>query len=117
MIDEASFGRTAMKAGLVVAAVLALAACDRIKDRDKAPVWTMYQSNPYNLTARVYFATFNSKLKGEQKKGDPTPDQYRCEMAAGVLNEKIRGANDGAQPVRYWCEKGKYKEVADAKVE
>jgi hypothetical protein len=117
MIDEASFGRAAIKAGLVVVAVLALAACDRVKDRDKAEAWTMYQSNPTNLTARVHFATFNARLEGERKQGAPTANRYNCEMAAGVLNEKIRTANDGAQPVRYWCEKGKYREVADAKAE
>lgn len=117
MIDEASFGRAAFRAGLALAAVLALAACDKIKDRDKAEVWTMYQSNPLDMSARVHFATFNSRLKGEQKKGDPTPNQFNCEMAAGVLNEKVRSANNGGQPVRYWCEKGKYKETADTKSE
>jgi hypothetical protein len=117
MIDQASFGRTAMRAGLMLSAVLALAACDKVKDRNKAEVWTLYQSNPLDTTARVHFATFNSALKGEQKKSDPTPNQYNCEMAAGVLNEKIRSANNGGQPVRYWCEKGKYKAEADAKGE
>jgi hypothetical protein len=117
MIDEASFGRAAVKAGLAVAAALTLAACDKIKDRDQAEVWTMYQSNPYNLTARVHFATFDSKFKGEQKAGEATPNEHDCEMAASVLNEKIRSANNGAQTGRYWCEKGRYKEVADAKAE
>jgi hypothetical protein len=117
MIDEASFGRAAIGTGLALVAMLALAACDKIRDRDKPEVWTMYQSNPYDLTARVHFATFNSKYKGEQKKGAPTPNQYDCEMAADVLNEKIRNSNNGAQTVRYWCEKGKYKETADAKAE
>lgn len=117
MIDEASFGRSAMKACLAAAALLGLAACDRITNGDKAEVWTMYQSNPYNLTARVHFATFNAQFTGEQKKGAPTPNQYDCEMTAGVLNDKIRSANNGAQTVRYWCEKGKYNEVADAKAE
>jgi hypothetical protein len=115
MVDEASFGRAAMKAALVLVAMIGLAACDKIKDRDKAEVWTLYQSNPLDLTARVHFATFNSRLRGIQKKGDPTPNQYNCEMAAGVLNEKIRSANNGAQVMRYWCEKGKYKaEAGDA---
>lgn len=117
MIDASSFGRRAIMAGLALAAVPGLAACDRIKDRDKAEVWTLYQSNPYNRVAGVHFATFDSNFKGEQKKDAPTPNQYDCEMTAGVLNEKVRGANAGAQTVRYWCEKGKDKEVADAKPE
>jgi hypothetical protein len=117
MIDQASFAHRAVRAGLAIAVVLGLAACDRIKDRHKAEVWTMYQSNPLDLSARVHFATFNSRLKGEQKEGEATPNQSNCEMAAGVLNEKIRSANSGAQPVRYWCEKGRYKAEADAKDE
>jgi hypothetical protein len=112
MIDNGSFGHAAMRAGLALAAVLGIAACDRIKDRDKAPVYTLYQSNPLDLTARVHFATFNSALKGEQKTGEKSVNQSNCEMAAEVLNEKIRSANNGGQPVRYWCEKGKYKAAA-----
>ena len=112
MIDQASFGRTAMKAVVVLATMLAVAACDRIKDRHRAEVWTMYQSNPFDLTARTHFATFNSRLKGEQDAGDKTPNQYNCAMAAGVLNEKASSANNGKAPVRYWCEKGKYRAEA-----
>ena len=77
----------------------------------------MYQSNPLDLTGRVHFATFNARLAGEQKDGGETPNQYNCEMAAGVLNEKVRSANNGAQPVRYWCEEGKYRQAAEAKGE
>ena len=113
MIDDAFSrrGRAAVVAGLALAAMLGLAACG--KHKDNGLVYTLYQSNPLDLTARVHFATFNSALRGEQKDGEHSVNQYNCEMAAGVLNESVKRANNGTQTVRYWCEKGKYKAEAE----
>jgi hypothetical protein len=114
MIDDAFFRRcrVAVAAGLALTAMLGLAACG--KHRDNGSVYTLYQSNPLDLTARVHFATFNSALGREQKDGGQSVNESNCEMAAGVLNESVKRANNGIQKVRYWCEKGKYKADAEA---
>lgn len=94
--------------GMALAAALALAGCNR----DKAPVYTLYRSNPMDLAARLRFASFDIPDKGMEKKGDKPLNQTNCEMTATALNVMIRQANNGAQPVHYWCEAGPYRATA-----
>lgn len=99
-------GRALTMSGPALAAALALAACKK----DEAPVYTLYQSNPLDLAARLRFATFDIPNKGIAKNGGKPINRTNCEMTAVALNTMIRRANNGAQPVHYWCEQGKYRE-------
>jgi hypothetical protein len=82
--------------------LLSLSACGR------EPTFTLYRTSSYARGMRIHWATFD--VAGPTASYEPTTaNQGNCQMAADLLNKNVREGNGGAQPVRFWCEKGPYR--------
>jgi hypothetical protein len=97
--------KIALAAAFGLAAILGLAGCNKAAP----PVYTLYHNSPLDASVRAHFAIFDTVAGGGQPAGARPLNQDNCDMAAGVLNDRIRSANQGGQPVRYWCEQGPYR--------
>lgn len=71
---------------------IALAACD-----DRTSAFTLYRNSPADAGMRVHIATFDAK------DGDAY-NRENCELAAKLYR------NQPGVTVRFWCEKGRYRE-------
>lgn len=88
-----------MKRALLLA--LSLAACQKA-----SPTYTLYRNSSLDPNLRIHWASFDAADSGM---GTMTYNQENCEMAADLLRKNLRSLNNGAEPVRFWCEKGKFK--------
>ena len=84
--------------------VLSLSACNGKDSQDKASgknVYTLYRSGAVIQSVRIHVATFETAGESEYWNKD------NCEQVAGILDQ---AKTKEKYPVRFWCEKGRYKE-------
>lgn len=81
-----------------LAVVAMLAGCGAA---DSGP-YTLYRSSPVDPSMRVHWATFDAAEGADY-------NSENCIMAADLLQENLRKLNNGAEPIRFWCEKGAFE--------
>jgi hypothetical protein len=81
----------------IAAAMLLVGACSQAPN--EASAFTLYRSSVENAAVRIHVATFDADE-------DAIYNQENCQIAQELF-QRHRGA-----AVKYWCEKGRFRESA-----
>ena len=100
-VTPCCYGRAQTQILVLMMSLLVLAACT-----DATSTYTLYRDSALDPNLRVHWATFDGK-EGELEPHDF--NQENCNHAADLLNKNVRVLNDGATPIRYWCEPGEFR--------
>ena len=71
------------------------------KKQDKSKVYTLYRSGAVDKNIRLHFASFDA----DDGSNSEAYNRQNCEKTKILLSQVTE-----AFPVKYWCEKGYYKE-------
>jgi hypothetical protein len=72
-----------------------------------SPPYTLYRNSSLDPAARIQWASFDAADNGG---GSGDYNRQNCEMTVDLLRANLRRLNDGDEPIRFWCEKGAYRE-------
>jgi hypothetical protein len=84
-------------------AAISLASCATAT----SPAYTLYRNSSLDPAARIHWASFDAADNGG---GSGDYNRRNCEMAVDLLRANLRKLNGGEEPVRFWCEKGGYRD-------
>ena len=87
---------------IALIAIFGLASCANAT----SPAYTLYRNSRLDPAARIHWASFDADDSGA---GSNDYNRANCEMTVDLLRANLRALNDGAEPVRFWCETGGYR--------